>query len=270
MKADSAIDWTRIRATATRAIVFIPPLIGGHYVQQARHFRRMIRSGYDFVSFNYSGHGASAGKFSLEAAFQDTAAVLNKAAAMAHREKLPLFGVGVCYPAIPLLACAARSEGSINKIVLVNAVMGVSARAVIRSFFDYYSQLCRSERRIPRIAEALGRYADFVFPGIDKNRHRFGTLQRRRTRVLKTLMDAVLTDPLADVHLSRTPALCLYSAHDRVLRIAESRFDDRYEQDVQRVCPQVIFQRLSGDHFLSHPDARYAAFKKILAFLQKP
>ena len=264
---DAAIDWIHIRTPDPRALLFVPPLIGGHHAQQVRHFRRLIRRGYDLVSFNYTGHGDSAGKFSLEAALRDTRSALQRAAAISQREALPLFGIGVCYPAIPLLACAARFPGVFDKIVLVNAVMGLRPRAIIRSFFDYYSELRRTENRTPRLAEAFRRYADFIFPGVVKSRHRFGTLHRRRTRLLKTLWDAVFLDPLSDVHLPRTPVLCLYSTHDRIIRITENVLGDRYEDDVRRVCPLATFRPLAADHFLSHPDARSAAFGDVLAFL---
>jgi pimeloyl-ACP methyl ester carboxylesterase len=262
-----AIDWIHIRAADPRAVLFVPPLIGGHHAQQVRHFRRLIRRGYDLVSFNYAGHGDSAGKFSLEAALTDTRAALQRAAAVSQREGLPLYGIGVCYPAIPLLACAARFPGVFHKIVLVNAIMGLRPRAIIRSFFDYYSELRRTESRVPRIAEAFHRYADFIFPGVTKSRHRFGVLHRQRTRLLKTLWDALFLDPLADVHLPRTPVLCLYSTHDRILQITENVLGDRYQQDVRRICPLAIFRPLAADHFLSHPDARSAAFGDVLAFL---
>jgi hypothetical protein len=207
------------------------------------------------------------GKFSLEAAFRDTRIALQRAAHIAQRKGLPLYGIGVCYPAIPLLACAGRSKAAFDKIVLVNAVMGLRPRAVVRSFFDYYSELRRTENRMPRLAEAFHRYADFIFPGVAKNRHRFGALHRRRTRLMKTLWDAFFLDPLAGVHLPRTPVLCLYSTHDRILQITENVFGDRYEEDVRRVCPLATFRPLAADHFLSHPGARSAAFGDVLAFL---
>lgn len=264
----AAPDWVRVRAANPHAVLFVPPLIGGHHAQQVRHFRRLIRRGYDVVSFNYAGHGGSAGKFSLEAALSDTRAALHRAVAVSRTEGLPLYGIGVCYPAIPLLACAGRFKGAFDKIVLVNAVMGLSPRAVIRSFFDYYSELRRTENRMPRLAEAFHRYADFIFPGVAKNRHRFGALHRRRTRLLKTLWDAFFLDPLADVHLPQTPVLCLYSTHDRILRITENVLGDRYEDDVRRVCPLAIFRPLAADHFLSSHRARAAAFGDVLAFLE--
>lgn len=261
------LDWVRIRSADSKAILFVPPLIGGHHAQQVRHFRRLIRCGYDFVSFNYAGHGDSTGKFSLEAALGDTRAALRRAVAASRTEGLPLYGIGVCYPAIPLLACAGRSDGIFHKIVLVNAIMGLSPRAIIRSFFDYYSDLRRTENRVPRLAEAFHRYADFIFPGVAKSRHRFGALHRRRTRLLKTLWDALFLDPLSDIHLPRTPVLCLYSTHDRILQITETVLGDRYEEDVRRICPLAIFRSLAADHFLSHPGARSAAFGEVLAFL---
>ncbi len=263
----SDIEWHRFRSISPRAILFVPPLIGGNYVQQIRHFRRLIRRGYDLISFNYAGHGRSVRKFSLEATLGDTRTALERAADASRREGLPLYGIGACYPAIPLLFWAGRSEGVLEKIVLINAVMGLSPRAIVKSFLDYYGDLRGSRNRLPRLAEAFRRYADFVFPGVAKDRHRFGALQRRRTRLLKTLVDALFLDPLRHVRLPETPVLSLYSTEDRVLRIAGDFFGEDYESQVRRVCPRVRFRRLAGDHFLSHPDARGTALADVLAFL---
>lgn len=272
-----SLEWVRVRVPEPKGILFVPPLIGGDCVQQIRQFRRLIRRGYDLISFNYSGHGGSADKFSLEATIRDTRLILNKTIRIGRREGLPIYGIGACYPAIPLLFWAGTledalgegtfREGAFRKIILINAILGISPRAVVRSFLDYHGELRRTRGRGLKLMEALHRYVDFVFPGVSKNRHGFGALERRRTRLLKTLFDALVLDPLQGICLTRTPVLCLYSAEDRILSIFDGVFGEAYEEEVRRVCPLARFRVLTSDHFLSHPRARTAAFEDVMTFL---
>lgn len=261
------LEWVRVRVPEPRGILFVPPLIGGDYVQQVRHFRRLVRRGYDLVSFNYAGHGGSTDKFSLEGTIRDTRLILDCTHRIGRREGLPIYGIGACYPAIPLLFWAGSPEGRFQKIVLINAILGLSPRAVVRSFLDYYSDLRQTRRKVPRLMEALRQYVDFIFPGVAKSRRGFGALERRRTRLFKTLYDAFALDPLKHIRLTRTPVLCLYSTEDPVLKIFDGMFENAYEAEVRRVCPLARFRMLSTDHFLSHPRARTEVLEDLIRFL---
>ncbi len=261
------LEWVRVRVPEPRGILFVPPLIGGDYVQQVRHFRRPIRRGYDLVSFNYAGHGGSTDKFSLEGTIRDTRLILDQAVRIGRRDRLPIYGIGACYPAIPLLFWAGSPEGTFQKIVLINAILRLSPRAVVRSFLDYYDDLRRTRRRVPRLMEALRNYVDFIFPDVAKSRRGFGALERRRTRLFKTLCDAFVLDPLQSIRLTRTPVLCLYSTEDPILNIFEGMFGSTYEAEVRRLCPLARFRELRTDHFLSHPHARTTVFEDLIRFL---
>jgi pimeloyl-ACP methyl ester carboxylesterase len=261
------LEWGRVHVPKPRGILFVPPLIGGDYVQQIRHFRRLIRRGYDLVSFNFAGHGGSTDKFSLEGTIRDTRIILDCTRRIGRREGLPIFGIGACYPAIPLLFLAGSPEGRFQKVILINAILGLSPRAVVRSFLDYYGHLRRTQRRAPRLMEALRRYVDFIFPGVAKSRRGFGALERHRTRLFKTLYDAFVLNPLKSIRLSRTPVLCLYSTDDPVLNLFDGMFGSDYEAEVRRVCPLARFRKMSTDHFLSHPRARTEVLEDLIRFL---
>jgi hypothetical protein len=245
-------------------------LVGGGGVHQVRTFRPLIAAGYDLFSFCYSGHGRSSGRFSLGASLADAEAALGEAAETAQRERLPLQGVAACYGAIPLLHASARLGEPMGRIAIINAILDLAPGAVARSFFRYYDEVRRADDRLPRLSEALYRYVDFLFPGVVKSRHGFGALRRRRTRLLTTLRDAFAPSPLTGVRLEETPALCLYSREDRVLRLYGDGAGPAYEGAVRQVLPRARFHRLPGDHFLSGNAARSAARSLLLEFLAAP
>jgi hypothetical protein len=251
-------------------LVFAPPLVGGGGVHQIRTFRPLIAAGYDLFTFCYAGHGDSSGRFCPSGSLADTEAALAAAVEAAEKENVPLQGVAACYGAIPLLHAAGRLGEPMGRIAVINAILDVAPGAVVRSFLRYHAEVRRPETRWPRVGEALRRYVDFMFPGVVKNRHEFGALQRRRTRLLRTLRDAFAPSPLAGLRLPQTRALCLYSREDRVLRLYGDGAGPAYEGSVRRILPAARFQRLPGDHFLSHADARSAARGLLLDFLAAP
>lgn len=244
--------------------------MGGGGAHQVRTFRPLIAAGYDLVSFSYAGHGNSTGRFSPGASLADAEAALEATAETAAREGLPLAGVAACYGAVPMLHAAHRLGEPLERVGIINAILDLAPGEIVRSFFRYSDEVRRTENRMPRLAEALRRYVDFMFPGVVKSRHGFGALHRRRTRLLKTLRDVFAPGPLAGARLERTPALCLYSREDRVLRMYGDGAGPAYETAVRRVLPGARFARLPGDHFLSRPDARSAARSLLLDFLAPP
>lgn len=260
----------RVRTPAPRALVFAPPLVGGGGVHQIRMFRPLIAAGYDLFTFCYAGHGDSSGRFCLSGSLADTEAALAACAETAVRERLPMRGVAACYGAIPLLHAANRLGEPMGRVAVINAILDLAPGAVVRSFLRYYEEVRRPENRWPRVGQAIHRYVDFMFPGVVKSRHGFGALQRRRTRLLRTLRDAFAPSPLTGVQLAKTRALCLYSREDRVLRLYGDGAGPAYEQAIRRILPAAQFQQLPGDHFLSREATRSAARALLLDFLAPP
>jgi hypothetical protein len=138
-----------------------------------------------------------------------------------------------------------------------------------RSFFSYYRNVCRTHGKLRKISDTLENYLEFLFPGILKGREYFGGLARKRTRLVKTVVEFLLSNPLGTAKISKTPVLCLYAREDRILDILVSGKRTEYENSIRKICPGTVFHVLDGDHFLSFPHTREEALQKIMAFLSR-
>lgn len=263
------LDWIRIKTPYPKAIIFIPPLIGGHYSQQIRYFRPLLYKNYDIISFNYSGHGRSTDKFSLEASLRDTQNMLNHAFKISKKEKAPLYGIASCYASVPLFYAGSNSNDALKKIILINAVPDLKPGPVINSFISYYRDIYHSQKKIPRLADVIFQYLEFMFPGVIKNRHSFGMLRRKRARKFKIIYDFMLLNPLNNIGAIHIPGLCFYSLEDRILKIFDSGSRIKYEQDIKKICPEIEFKALEGDHYLSRKTVRKKAMEAIINFLNR-
>jgi hypothetical protein len=266
VKKGCSLQWVRIKASDPQALVFIPPLVGGTVGQQAKAFRHLVRKGMDLFTFNYSGHCGSTGHFSLRTSLRDVYGMLYEVRQISQQEKLPLFGIASCYAAIPFLNAIDRLCEPVRRLVLVNAIPRLSPFAVIQSFCSYYNRLFLSRGMLPGMRAVFKQYADMLFPGIPKSRDCFGVLRRRRARLGKIVSEFFTLDPLRDVYLARTPALCLNASDDSVLDIYTSDSWSSYRKDIMRICPETEFQVLPGDHFFSGQDVREKVIRLISSF----
>ncbi len=264
------VEWVHARRASGRSkgIIFAPPLIGAGFSREVSTLRRLVRSGYELFSFNYSGHGQSSDRFRLKATLADTTYALDF---LIHRfQNRPIFAVGACYSAIPLFYAAHQYDEPFAGITLINAVCRISPAAIAASFLSYYRSAFPRPFRIKDLGRAFQRYADFLFPGIEKNRHVFGTLLRRRTDLFGTAWDLLFFDPLTGIAMQKSPVLCLYAKHDRILKIYDNAVGTDYERQVLQICPHAAFYPLTCDHFLSCPKSRDQAFDKIMDFFNDP
>jgi len=260
------LEWGRVRNSSPMGIIFVPPLIGGKLSQQIISFRYLIRRRYDFVSFNFSGHGGSSDKFSLKSTIQDTLHMLLHVCRLSQKESLPLYGIASCYSAIPILYAAHSLGEPFKRLVLINAISKLCFKSVINSFFSYYREKFSPHKSLRKTIEAVSYYIDFLFPGIEKNENYFGVLERRRTSLFRIVSELFTWNPLHGVCLDNTPVLCLYARKDRILEIFDTGFKVNYEDDIKRLCPQVTFHSLDVDHYFSLPMARNEALKSIISF----
>lgn len=260
------LEWGRVRNSSPMGIIFVPPLIGGKLSQQIISFRYLIRRKYDFVSFNFSGHGGSSDKFSLKSTIQDTLHMLLHVCRLSQKESLPLYGIASCYSAIPILYAAHSLGEPFKRLVLINAISKLCFKSVINSFFSYYREKFSPHKSLRKTIEAVSYYIDFLFPGIEKNENYFGVLERRRTSLFRIVSELFTWNPLHGVCLDNTPVLCLYARKDRILEIFDTGFKVNYEDDIKRLCPQVTFHSLDVDHYFSLPMARNEALKSIISF----
>ncbi len=266
---DCSIEWVHVQNPLSKGLVFLPPLIGGNVSQQIRMFRWLCRKGYDLFSFNYSGHGNSADKFSFGASLRDTKRMLHHAMGLTKVRRIPLFGIAPCYSAIPLLHSAAHFDEPFKRIVLINAVLQFKPTAIVRSFFDYYHKVFPPGFAMRKsFVPALKSYLDFLFPEIKKGKTHFGILERRRIRLLKTVADFLTLNPLQSITLRKTSVLCLYGNHDRILKVYDKGGKENYRKQVRMVCPQTRFAPFDGDHFLTLSETRHDAVQQIRRFLQ--
>jgi pimeloyl-ACP methyl ester carboxylesterase len=75
----NGLEWIYAYVQHARGIVFVPPLIGGHAVQQVRMLRRLLHRRFNIFSFNYAGHGQSEGRFCLRTSLDNTLHMLDLA-----------------------------------------------------------------------------------------------------------------------------------------------------------------------------------------------
>ena len=263
------LEWIRVRAKDPRGTLFAPPLVGGDGLLALRQLRPLKSRGYSLLSFNYSGHGRSSRPFSIRQSFRDTQCLLAFAESHPRRFTMPLYGVGICYAAIPLVNALHRFGEPLSHIVLINAIPRLFSRHLLHSFWDFRRNLGAGTHPATHLGTQLRRYTEFLLPGITINRRQFGMLALRRMRVLQTLVDWLASRQLHTVRLERTAVLCLYSIDDRLFR-AFRYFDAPldYEKALRRICPRAQFFRLKGDHFLSRAQDREEAMAAVTAFFE--
>ncbi len=262
------IEWMQVRTAQPGGTLFAPPLVGGDGLLTLRCLRPLKSRGYHLFSFNYSGHGLSSRPFSIRQSFRDTHCMLDFARRDPDRVPGPLYGVGICYAAIPLLNALHYTGEPLSHVVLINAIPQLFSRNLLHSFWDFRRRFGVKTWSAAHLALQLRRYAEFLLPGITINRRQFGLLALRRIRMLQTLVDWLASRQLHAVRLARTRVLCLYSHDDRLFRAFRyynSPWD--YERAMRRICPQAEFLRLEGDHFVSSMRDRQQALDAMMHFL---
>lgn len=264
---DCGLQWVQTRLPEPRGLVFIPPLIGGSPAQQLNTFRWLVKNGLDLFSFHYSGHGGSAGKFSLGSSVDDTRRMLTVATARAGKSGIPLYGIAACYATIPLLYGALESGEPFKKIVLINPLTSLSRGVLIRSVYHFCKTGFDLRRPVLSIKKSIDRYLESLFPGITRNLAGFGTLSRKRTRVLRILAEWLFSDVNLNFSLQQTPALCVYGRQDPILTLGGDDFRKTSLTCIREVCSKVTFRAINSDHFLSDPESRAMTRRAIRSFL---
>jgi hypothetical protein len=260
------IEWAMLGACNTRGLILAPPLIGGSFAQQLNLLRWLAKMNLAIISFNYSGHGKSMDKFSLKTSIDNTMIMASEARKICRQKGLPLFGIGGCYSAIPLLFAAHKLSEPFSRLVLINPLIDLKPFAVIKSFFTYYQRLNLNRGLKKNIIEAMKKYTEFLFPDIAKDKNSFGVLQYERTHLWDALFQVFFFTPLKKTILNKTRVLCLYAKKDPILNIY-SKHGKQYESHIRKVCPLTSFKVIDGDHFFQPGSARHDAQKTISTFL---
>jgi len=263
---DCSLQWVQTRLSKPQGLVFLPPLIGGSPAQQLNSFRWLIKNGLDLFSFNYSGHGDSAGKFSLGSSVEDTRRMLAIAASRAGKSGIPFFGIAACYATIPMLYGALKSGEPFRKIVLINPLTTLYTGALIKPFYHFCKTGFDLKRPVSSVKQSINRYLESLFPDIPRSLAGFGILSRKRTRILTVLAEWLSSGVNLNFSLPRTPALCVYGRQDPILNLG----DDLKRAGLNRikaVCSNVTFHAINSDHFFSDPESRATTRRAIRSFL---
>lgn len=261
------LQWVQTRLPNPEGLVFIPPLIGGGPAQQLGAFRWLHKYNLEVFSFSYTGHGGSTGKFSLSEPVKNTRRMLSLAAQRAGAAGQPLFGIAACYATIPLLLGAQATREPFKKVVLINPLTAFYQGTFLQSLYHY----CRNGFDIKRPAESLresiNSFLDQLFPNISRGVAGFGSLSRKRTRVLKVLVEWLSANINLDFSLIRTPALCVYSRQDPILNLGGGALRSASMDCIRRICSPATFHAINSDHFLSDPQSRAATRRAIRSYL---
>lgn len=261
------LEWVYAGAAQARGVVFVPPLIGGHALQQVRAFRQLLHRRFSLFSFNYAGHGRSEGDFCLKTSLVNTLQMLDLALNHVAHLQLPLYGMASCFAALPLLKAATVRGEPLVRIVLINAVPNWRVAKAAGHFLNFWR---RSDRWRPTwrgLLQAIRAYRDDLLPGLVHRRMSFGVLARDRVSWSRVLCELFSPRIVSDAAVRHTPVLCAYGRSDHLLRrIGFSEWSD-YEAQIQSICRKVSFRPLNSDHFLADPSVRGQLLKEVVRFL---
>jgi len=260
------VEWIWAGSSKPRGIVFVPPLIGGHALQQIRVLRPLVRRNLDLLSFNYAGHGNSAGPFCLQNSVDNCLTLMDRTVNQSRKANLPIFGVASCYGALPMLHALGQLKEPLSKLVLINAVPHWRWNRLAASFIRYWQNSSFWKWDARGLKRALHDYVQDLFPNVAHRRQAFGILSRHRIHWPRLLAEVLLFGARHPSPLSTTPVLCIYGRRDRLLQ--QAGFEDRavYEALIERICPQARFQRMDGDHFFSGAKIRRKLINRICQY----
>ena len=264
---EGGVVWMQACGPAPHGMVLSPPLIGGHALLQFRMLRPLVRRGLDLLSFNYAGHGESRGTFSIQAALDNTLAILDLALSKSRAAGVPLNGFASCFAAVPLLYAAQQRHEPLTKMVLINAVPHLRVERIVGDFLRYWHSKGLRTPAPQGVAAALRAYIEHLLPNIAHQRQAFGILNHRRIRWPRMIREMFTLRNINARSLPATPVLCVYGRHDRLLR--QLGFSDwsLYESLIAAICPQTHFRPMDGDHFFSGPGARTKLISEVTRFL---
>lgn len=266
---EKKIQWVRARGRAPRAIVFAPPLIGGHALQQIRMLRPLVPRGFDLVSFSYAGHGASSGVFSFQAALDNCIAILDWARCRSRAEGLPLYGIASCFGALPMIHAVVKRNEPLDRMALINAVPNWRWEKL---FFDFARRWSRSNRgwlSMAGLRAAMDQYLRDYFPRVHHRKRSFGILSTRRIHWPLMARQWWTLRRKSPGLLSNTPVFCAYGRQDRLLQQMGYADWAGYETTILELCPLASFWRLDTDHFFSCPGIRHRLIVAVDRFFSR-
>lgn len=262
----NGLEWVYACTRRARGIVFVPPLIGGHAIQQVRMLRKLMHRRFNIFSFNYAGHGQSVGSFCLQTSLDNTLHMLDLSIGQSGRQQLPVFGVASCFAAMPLLNAVRLRGEPMRRIVLVNAVPNWRLAKAVGHFLSFWRQSNKWRPTVDGLLQAVRAYRDDLLPGLAHRRQAFGVLTRDRVHWFRVICELFSQGVLPFAAVRKTPVLCVYGQRDHLLQqIGFSDWID-YESQIEAICPKVQFLPFNSDHYLANPTVRGKLIQEVEQF----
>jgi pimeloyl-ACP methyl ester carboxylesterase len=230
-----------------KAILLVPPLIGGSFILFGRQFQFLVRSGYRIVSFNYRGHRPSEGRFDLKTSFEDTEALARQL--RQEYPGVPIGAIGICSGSLPIFYILDRQPDFFWKLVFVNAIHHIQQTATpIRAVRMYVRK--RGWKPPSSAGDAVSAILDEVFPEIDKSPDHFGILPYDNANRGRLAWEYFLqSEPR--IRGLQVPTLCCYGLGDAMLGLADERAASKYRQAFAARFPTISYETFRADHFMT-------------------
>ncbi len=257
-----------------KRLVYIVPLVGSGASQQLLLFKNLVKRGSALLSFEYRGHGASSGTFSMEKSLEDSRTVLDWAQDYAEKRNIPLHVLSTCYGNIPMLAWfRGRSAG--YRVRTLNSVSGLFDLHHIIKIEEFLARYQRtqggavldaglfSERVRQGILTVDGdayrnSLRDFLldlFPDLRVTRDSFEDLAFDRVDMRDTVVQFAGMRPLEGVAVPEgVPCLYFYGIRDGLMGLDTPLGRLAYESRIGEIVPHAETRAMDIDHFGRGPD----------------
>lgn len=250
-------------------LVYLVPLVGASASQQILLFKSMTKRGSVLVSFEYRGHGASTGTFSVEKSLEDSLTSLSWAQDLAGSIGIPLHVVSNCYGSLAMLSWF-RGTGPARLPLSLGAVSGlIDMHQIIRidDFLPHVARACPFP--VPTAGafmELAGRgaidltgdcyrgalrgYLTGLFPELRVTDRSFEELSYDRVDMDATVRQFFDRAPLEGVAVPReVPCLFYYGLQDEIMGLDLPGGRRNYEKRVRTLVHHAQIRPANVDHF---------------------
>jgi hypothetical protein len=230
------------------ALLFVPILIGGSYLQQYNYYEKVVDDGeMMFVSFSYRGHRSSTGKFDIASTLTDSLDIANH---IRDKFGLPIYAVGACGGSVPLAYCLDKDPSIFQKIALVNSI-----NTLQHAMGNPFEILWKYRRVFPRylfnLSILINEITSTVFPHIDQSQNHFGHLDYGNANTNKLLWEYFFFDALKVQKPVECPTLCCMATRDYVLDIETPEKKAAYMEQINATYKNTKYVEVECDHYLT-------------------